>query len=203
MPRAIDPVHRRATHDRRRRAAEGAVDAANMLKRCSPRELRAVGGRRSTIPQYIEKTRARAALPADLRRRAVGPPTRSRSCRPQGHVRVASRRPHPRRGARRAAVCRTATSPTVLPDKAIDSSTRRGRTADGDRLVAGRARRSRAAWRSSRSSSLQWQRIESVREPVERELADAQEVRNALAARWGEEKQAPSASRRSRARSRS
>src|SRR5258706_14547902 len=30
----------------------------------------------------------------------------------------------------------------------------------------------------------------SVREPVERELADAQEVRNALAARWGEEKQA-------------
>jgi ATP-dependent Clp protease ATP-binding subunit ClpB len=30
----------------------------------------------------------------------------------------------------------------------------------------------------------------SVREPVERELADAQEIRNALAARWGEEKQA-------------
>jgi ATP-dependent Clp protease ATP-binding subunit ClpB len=30
----------------------------------------------------------------------------------------------------------------------------------------------------------------SVREPVERELADAQEVRNALAARWADEKQA-------------
>ena len=30
----------------------------------------------------------------------------------------------------------------------------------------------------------------AVREPVERELADAQEIRNALAARWGEEKQA-------------
>src|SRR5207253_8514336 len=30
----------------------------------------------------------------------------------------------------------------------------------------------------------------TVKEPVERELAEAQEIRNALAARWGEEKQA-------------
>ncbi len=64
-------------------AAEGAVDAANLLKPMLARgELRAVGA--TTLDEYkkhVEKDAgARAALPADLRRRADRSRTRSRSC---------------------------------------------------------------------------------------------------------------------------
>jgi ATP-dependent Clp protease ATP-binding subunit ClpB len=51
-PRADHPVHRRAAHDRRRRqAAEGAMDAGNMLKPMLARgELRCIGA--TTLDEY-------------------------------------------------------------------------------------------------------------------------------------------------------
>ena len=64
-------------------AAEGAVDAAQMLKPMLARgELRAIGATDARrVPQaHREGRRARAPLPAGLRRRAVGRATRSRSC---------------------------------------------------------------------------------------------------------------------------
>ena len=77
------PLHRRAAHDRRRRRGGGRG------RRREPAQAdavarRAARGRRDharRVPQaHREGRRARAALPADLRRRAVASPTRSRSC---------------------------------------------------------------------------------------------------------------------------
>ena len=64
-------------------AAEGAVDAANMLKPMLARGRAALHRRDHArrVPQaHREGRRARAALPAGVRRRAVGRRTRSPSC---------------------------------------------------------------------------------------------------------------------------
>ena len=98
-------------------AAEGAVDAANMLKPMLARgELRAVGA--TTLDEYrkhIEKDAgARAPLPAGVRRRAERRGHDRDPARPQGALRGPPRRPHP--GHARSSPrprCRTATSPTA------------------------------------------------------------------------------------------
>ena len=129
-------------------AAEGAVDAANMLKPMLARgELRC--DRRDharRVPQAHREGRgARAALPAGLRRRAVRRRHDRDPARPEGALRGAPRRPHPRRGARRRG---GALRPLHLRPPAArqgDRPDRRGRVAPahGDRLVAARARRGR------------------------------------------------------------
>ena len=77
------PLHRRAAHDRRRRRGGGRG------RRREPAQADAVARRAARgrcddarrVPQaHREGRSAGAALPADLRRRAVGRPTRSRSC---------------------------------------------------------------------------------------------------------------------------
>jgi hypothetical protein len=55
------PVHRRAAHDRRGRAAEGAMDAGNMLKPMLARgELRCIGA--TTLDEYRKHIEKDAAL---------------------------------------------------------------------------------------------------------------------------------------------
>ncbi len=131
-------------------AAEGAVDAANLLKPMLARgELRCVGA--TTLDEYrkhIEKRRgARAALPADRRRRAVRRGHDRDPARAEGALRGAPRRPHPRRGARRRRRALAPLHRRPLPAGQGDRPRRRGglAAADGDRLVADRARRGRPA----------------------------------------------------------
>ena len=98
-------------------AAEGAVDAANMLKPMLARgELR--GDRRDDarrVPQAHREGRgARAALPAGVRRRAVGRGHDRDPARPEGALRGPPRRPAsatPRSSPPRCSP--TATSPTA------------------------------------------------------------------------------------------
>ena len=144
-----DPLHRRAAHDRRR-GRRGRRRRRREHAEADARARRASLHRRDDarrVPQVHREGRgARAALPADLRRRAVGHRHDRDPARPQGHLRVASRRPHPRRRARRR---RGAVAPLhrrPLPARQGDRPRRRGgvAAAHGDRLVAGRARRGRA-----------------------------------------------------------
>ena len=153
------PLHRRAAHDRRRRRGRGR------RRRGEPAQADA-GARRAAlhrrddarrVPQaHREGRRARAPLPAGVRRRAVGRPTRSRSC-------AASRSATSRTTACASATPRsspppcspTATSPTAsCPTRRSTSSTRRRRGC-GWRSTRRRSSSTRpsAASASSRSSS--------------------------------------------------
>ena len=83
-------------------AAEGAMDASNMLKPMLARgELHCIGA--TTLDEYrkhIEKDAGPgAALPAGVRRRADASRTRSHPARPARALRAAPQGPHQRRGA--------------------------------------------------------------------------------------------------------
>ena len=105
-------------------AAEGAVDAANLLKPMLARgELRR--GRRDDarrVPQaHREGRRARAPLPAGLRRRARHQRHDRDPARAQGALRGPPRRPHLRRRIVAAAtLSERYIADRFLPDKAID-----------------------------------------------------------------------------------
>ena len=139
-------------------AAEGAIDAGNMLKPMLARgELRAVGA--TTLDEYrkhIEKDAgARAALPAGVRRRADASRTRSRSCAGSRSATRSTTRSgsRTRRWSRRRRSA-TATSPTAsCPTRRSTWSTRR-RRGSGWRSTPSRPRstRSTATSCSSRSS---------------------------------------------------
>ena len=79
----VDPLHRRAAHDRRRRRGRGRRRRGEPAQ-ADARARRAALRRRDDarrVPQAHREGRgARAALRAGLRRRAVASPTRSRSC---------------------------------------------------------------------------------------------------------------------------
>ena len=98
-------------------AAEGAVDAANLLKPMLARgELRAVGA--TTLDEYRKHIEKDAALERRFQPVLVGEPSRRGRdrdpARPQGALRGPPRRPHPgHRADRRRDAERTATSPTA------------------------------------------------------------------------------------------
>ena len=98
-------------------AAEGAVDAANLLKPMLARgELRAVGA--TTLDEYRKHIEKDAALERRFqpvhRRRAVRRGRDRDPARAQGALRGPPRRPHPgRRADRRGHAVATATSPTA------------------------------------------------------------------------------------------
>ena len=119
--------------------AEGAVDAGNMIKPMLARgELRLVGATDARrVPQvHREGRRARAALPAGVRRSAVGRGHDRDPARAQGALRGPPRRPHPGRGARRR-------SRALGPLHHLPPTSRQGDRPD---------RRSRVAFCASRST---------------------------------------------------
>ena len=137
------PLHRRAAHDRRRRRGRGRGrrrEPAQADARARRAALRRRDDARRVPQAHREGRGARAPLRAGLRRRAVGRGHDRDPARPEGALRGASRRPHPRRGARRRGrALVTATSPTAsCPTRRSTSSTRRRRA---------------CAWRSTRPRS--------------------------------------------------
>ena len=100
------------------------------------------------VPQaHREGRRARAALPAGLRRRAVRLRHDRDPARPEGALRGAPQGAHPRRGARRRGRSLRALHRRPAAAGQGDRPRRRGRVAaeDGDRVLAGRARRGEPA----------------------------------------------------------
>ena len=178
-------------------AAEGAVDAANLLKPMLARgELRCVGA--TTLDEYRKHIEKDAALERRFQPVFVGEPSRRRHdrdpARAQGALRGAPRRAHPRRRARRR---RRALDRYIadrfLPDKAIDLvDEAASRAAHGDRLVAARARRGEPARDAARDRARGDGEGVAARcaSRVERALAEAKEERDELAARWAREKEA-------------
>ena len=111
-------------------AAEGAADAANMLKPALARgELRCIGA--TTLDEYRKHIEKDAALERRFQPVFVGEPSRRGHdldpARPEGALRGAPRRAHPGRRARRGRdALATATSPTAsCPTRRSTSSTRR------------------------------------------------------------------------------
>ena len=144
------PLHRRAAHDRRRRRGRGRRRRGQPPE-ADARARRAARGRRDDarrVPQaHREGRRARAALPAGLRRPAVGRGHDRDPARPEGALRGAPRRRDPRLRARRRGRALRPLHHRPVPPRQGDRPRRRGRvaSADGDRLVARRARRGRSA----------------------------------------------------------
>jgi ATP-dependent Clp protease ATP-binding subunit ClpB len=176
-------------------AAEGAVDAANMLKPLLARgELRAVGA--TTLDEYRKHIEKDAALERRFQPIMVGEPSvadtiailRGLKDRYEAHhgVRI-----------RDAALVAAAVlsdryiADRFLPDKAIDlvdeAASRLRMEIDSSPLELDEADR-RVRQLEIELAAMAKEGAE-VREPVERELAEAKERRNELAARWAEEKE--------------
>ena len=139
-------------------AAEGAVDAANLLKPMLARgELRAVGA--TTLDEYRKHIEKDAALERRFQPVLVGEPDIERHdrdpARAEGALRGPPRRPHHRLGDRRRGDPLGALHRRPLPPRQGDRPDRRGGLAaeDRDRLDADRDRRGRAARSSSSRSS--------------------------------------------------
>jgi ATP-dependent Clp protease ATP-binding subunit ClpB len=177
-------------------AAEGAVDAGNLLKPMLARgELRCVGA--TTLDEYRKHVEKDAALERRFQPVFVGEPTvpdtiailRGLKERYEAHhgVRI-----------RDAALVSAAVlsdryiSDRQLPDKAIDlvdeAASRLRMEIDSSPLELDEANR-RVTQLEIELAAMAGESDE-VRAPVERELADAKEARDALAARWAKEKEA-------------
>jgi ATP-dependent Clp protease ATP-binding subunit ClpB len=177
-------------------AAEGAVDAANMLKPMLARgELRAVGA--TTLDEYRKHIEKDAALERRFQPVFVGEPSvadtiailRGLKERYEAHHGVA---------IRDAALVAAAVlsdryiSDRQLPDKAIDlideAASRLRMEIDSSPLELDEAER-RVRQLEIELAAMKKEKNE-VREPVERELAEAKARRDELAARWSKEKEA-------------
>ncbi|HEV2902699.1 MAG TPA: AAA family ATPase [Gaiellaceae bacterium] len=177
-------------------AAEGAVDAANMLKPMLSRgELRAIGA--TTLDEYRKHIEKDAALERRFQPIFVGEPSvvdtiailRGLKERYEAHhgVRI-----------RDAALVAAAVlsdryiSDRQLPDKAIDlvdeSASRLRMEIDSSPIELDEAER--RVRQLEIELAAMGKETEEVREPVERDLAEAKERRNELAARWATEKEA-------------
>jgi ATP-dependent Clp protease ATP-binding subunit ClpB len=177
-------------------AAEGAVDAANLLKPMLARgELRCVGA--TTLDEYRKHIEKDAALERRFQPVFVGEPSvpdtiailRGLKERYEAHhgVRI-----------RDAALVAAAMlshryiTDRFLPDKAIDlvdeSASRLRMEIDSSPLELDEAERRVRQLEIELAAMAK--ESDAVREPVERELAEAQESRNELAARWSQEKAA-------------
>jgi ATP-dependent Clp protease ATP-binding subunit ClpB len=177
-------------------AAEGAVDAANMLKPMLARgELRCVGA--TTLDEYRKHIEKDAALERRFQPVFVGEPSVSDTIAILRGLKERYEAHHKVR-IRDAALVAAAVlseryiSDRQLPDKAID-------------LVDEAASRLKMEIESSPVELDEWNRrvtqleielaamggeSDAVRAPLEAELAEAKERRDALAARWSREKEA-------------
>jgi ATP-dependent Clp protease ATP-binding subunit ClpB len=177
-------------------AAEGAVDAANMLKPMLARgELRVVGA--TTLDEYRKHVEKDAALERRFQPVFVGEPSVADTI---AILRGLKERYEAHHGVRirDAALVAAAVlsdryiSGRFLPDKAIDlvdeSASRVRMEIDSSPLELDEAER-RVRQLEIELAAMAKEKKE-VREPLERELAEARSVRDELAARWSKEKEA-------------
>jgi ATP-dependent Clp protease ATP-binding subunit ClpB len=176
-------------------AAEGAVDAANMLKPMLARgELRAIGA--TTLDEYRKHIEKDAALERRFQPVFVGQPSVADTI---AILRGLKERYEAHHGVRirDAALVAAAVlsdryiADRFLPDKAIDlvdeSAARLRMEIDSSPLELDEAERRVRQLEIELAAMAK--ESKDVREPVERELAEAQERRNELAARWSREKE--------------
>jgi ATP-dependent Clp protease ATP-binding subunit ClpB len=177
-------------------AAEGAVDAANMLKPMLARgELRAIGA--TTLDEYRKHVEKDAALERRFQPVFVGEPSVADTI---AILRGLKERYEAHHGVRirDAALVAAAVlsdryiSDRQLPDKAIDlvdeAASRLRMEIDSSPIELDEAER--RVRQLEIELAAMGKESKDVREPVERELAEAQERRNELAARWATEKEA-------------
>jgi ATP-dependent Clp protease ATP-binding subunit ClpB len=177
-------------------AAEGAVDAANMLKPMLARgELRCIGA--TTLDEYRKYIEKDAALERRFQPVFVGEPSVTDTIAILRGLKDTYESHHGVRIRDAALVAAAVLShryiaDRFLPDKAIDlvdeAASRLRMEIDSSPVELDEAERRVRQLEIEQAAMAK--ESKSVREPVDRELADAQEIRNALAARWGEEKQA-------------
>jgi ATP-dependent Clp protease ATP-binding subunit ClpB len=177
-------------------AAEGAVDAANMLKPMLARgELRAVGA--TTLDEYRKHIEKDAALERRFQPITVGEPSVADTI---AILRGLKERYEAHHGVsiRDAALVAAAVlsdryiADRFMPDKAIDlvdeSASRVRMEIDSSPLELDEAERRVRQLEIELAAMAK--ESDEVREPVERELAEAKERRDELAARWQQEKSA-------------
>ncbi len=177
-------------------AAEGAVDAANMLKPMLARgELRAIGA--TTLDEFRKHIEKDAALERRFQPVFVGEPSASDTI---AILRGLKERYEAHHGVRirDAALVAAAVlsdryiSDRQLPDKAIDlvdeAASRLRMEIDSAPLELDEA--DRRVRQLEIELAAMGKESKERREPVERELAEAQELRDELAARWSREKEA-------------
>ena len=177
-------------------AAEGAVDAANMLKPMLARgELRCIGA--TTLDEYRKHIEKDAALERRFQPVFVGEPSVSDTI---AILRGLKERYEAHHGVaiRDAALVAAAVlsdryiSDRQLPDKAIDlideAASRLRMEIDSSPIELDEAER-RVRQLEIELAAVKKEKKE-VREPVERELAEAKARRDELAARWSKEKEA-------------
>jgi ATP-dependent Clp protease ATP-binding subunit ClpB len=177
-------------------AAEGAVDAANMLKPMLARgELRAIGA--TTLDEYRKHVEKDAALERRFQPIFVGEPSVADTI---AILRGLKERYEAHHGVRirDAALVAAAVlsdryiSDRQLPDKAIDlvdeAASRLRMEIDSSPIELDEAERRVRQLEIELAAMVK--ETSEVREPVERELAEAKERRDELAARWATEKEA-------------
>jgi ATP-dependent Clp protease ATP-binding subunit ClpB len=177
-------------------AAEGAVDAANMLKPMLARgELRCIGA--TTLDEYRKHIEKDAALERRFQPVFVGEPSVADTI---AILRGLKERYEAHHGVRirDAALVAAAVlsdryiSDRQLPDKAIDlvdeSASRLRMEIDSSPLELDEAER--RVRQLEIELAAMGKESKDVREPVERELADAKSQRDELDARWAKEKEA-------------
>src|SRR5881394_1295856 len=177
-------------------AAEGAVDAANLLKPMLARgELRCVGA--TTLDEYRKHIEKDAALERRFQPVFVGEPSVTDTIAILRGLKDTYESHHGVRIRDAALVAAAVLSDRYiadrhLPDKAIDlvdeSASRLRMEIDSSPVELDEAER-RVRQLEIELAAMQ-KESKDVREPVERELADAKDTRDALAARWAQEKQA-------------
>jgi len=176
-------------------AAEGAVDAANMLKPMLARgELRAIGA--TTLDEYRKHIEKDAALERRFQPVFVGEPSVSDTI---AILRGLKERYEAHHGVRirDAALVAAAVlsdryiADRFLPDKAIDlvdeAASRLRMEIDSSPLELDEAERRVRQLEIELAAMAK--ESNDVREPLERELAEAKERRDELAARWSTEKE--------------
>jgi ATP-dependent Clp protease ATP-binding subunit ClpB len=177
-------------------AAEGAVDAANLLKPMLARgELRAVGA--TTLDEYRKHIEKDAALERRFQPVFVGQPSVADTI---AILRGLKERYEAHHGVeiRDSALVAAAVlsdryiTDRFLPDKAIDlvdeSASRLRMEIDSSPVELDEAERRVRQLEIELAAMAN--ETEAVREPVERELADAKAARDELGARWSREKEA-------------
>jgi ATP-dependent Clp protease ATP-binding subunit ClpB len=177
-------------------AAEGAVDAANMLKPMLARgELRCVGA--TTLDEYRKHIEKDAALERRFQPIFVGEPSVPDTIAILRGLKETYESHHGVRIRDAALVAAAVLShryiaDRFLPDKAIDlvdeAASRLRMEIDSSPIELDEAER-RVRQLEIELAAMKKESKE-VREPIERELAEAKEARNALAARWADEKAA-------------
>src|SRR5213082_3365286 len=177
-------------------AAEGAVDAANLLKPMLARgELRCVGA--TTLDEYRKHIEKDAALERRFAPVFVDEPTVEDTI---AILRGLKERYEAHHGVRirdaalvaAAVLSKRYIADRYLPDKAIDlvdeAASRLRMEIDSSPLELDEAERRRRQLEIELAAMAKEQ--PDVREPVERALAEAKEERDGLAARWSKEKEA-------------